>query len=179
MRNKSEMSAGRHSRVDDIVKKSESNIHVSIAASARHELADSLSMLLSDTYVLYLKTQNFHWNVRGARFPVLHQLFETQYVEIAAAVDKMAERIRALGYLAPASFEEFKSLASIEEGDSKLQADEMVKRLMLDHEHMAQSFRAMFSKAERDHDIATADLFTQRMAIHEKFAWMLRATLEE
>lgn len=159
--------------------KAESNVDLSIAQAGREELSQMLSMLLADTYVLYLKTQNFHWNVKGFRFPELHQLFENQYTELAQAVDLIAERIRTLGYLAPASFSEFTKLTSLEEGNGKIPATEMIQALMRDHERLSQSARAMFPKAEHVLDQATVELFTERMAAHEKAAWMLRTCLEE
>jgi len=142
------------------------------------ELAHALSLFLADTYALYLKTQNFHWNVKGARFPSLHILFENQYLELAVAVDLIAERIRALGSLAPGSFSEFSKLTCLGDGDGELPANEMVNELMRDHEKVSQSARAMVTKAEKIHDHASVDLFSQRLAAHEKMAWMLRSTSE-
>lgn len=153
-------------------------VEVTITKNDRKELAQALSLLLADTYALYLKTQNFHWNVKGARFPSLHILFENQYLELAAAVDLIAERIRALECLAPASFREFSKLTCLEEGNSQIPANEMVATLMQDHERVAQSARAMFSKAEKVNDHASFDLLSQRMSAHEKTAWMLRSTNE-
>ena len=161
------------------VKKSENNVDISIAQAARKELAECLGFLLADTYALYLKTQNFHWNVKGARFSALHQLFENQYRELFEAVDVIAERVRALGYLAPASFTEFLKMAAIEEGNGALPASEMIRQLMNDNEKLSQSIRTFVSKAETAGDQATMDLFSQRMAAHEKAAWMLRSTLED
>src|SRR3989338_6537847 len=105
--------------------KLEANVDVAITQSHRQELAKALGLLLADTYALYLKTQNFHWNVKGARFPELHLMFETQYRELAEAVDRIAERIRALGYLAPATFSEFLKLTSLEEEDGRISAAEI------------------------------------------------------
>lgn len=159
-------------------KKSE-NIDISLAQGARKELAEELGLLLADTYTLYLKTQNFHWNVKGARFISLHELFEKQYLELFAALDVIAERIRALGYLAPATFTEFLRLTTIEEGDSRLPASEMIRKLMVDHEKISQSIRVFAEKAEKAKDQATTDLFSERSAAHEKAAWMLRSLLDE
>lgn len=159
--------------------KSEPNVEVSITQAHRQELAKSLGLLLADTYALYLNTQNFHWNVKGVRFPELHLMFETQYRELADAVDLIAERIRALGYLAPATFSDFSKMTSIEAGDSALPAAEMIHKLMRDHERISQSARAMLHKAEQLHDHVTVDLFTERMKAHEKTAWMLRSSMEE
>lgn len=155
------------------------NIDISLAQSARKELAEELGLLLADTYSLYLKTQNFHWNVKGARFMSLHELFEKQYNELFLALDVIAERIRALGYLAPSTFTEFLRLTTIEEGDSKLPASEMVRKLMLDNEKISQSIRIFAAKAESAKDQATSDLFSTRSAAHEKAAWMLRSILDE
>ncbi len=151
-------------------------VEISITKNDRKELAHALSLLPADTYALYLKTQNFHWNIKGARFPSLHLLFESQYLELAPAVDLIAERIRALGELAPASFSEFSKLTCLEEGNSHISANEMVEVLMHDHERVAQSARTMVPKAEKIHDYGSVDLFSQRMASHEKTAWMLRST---
>ena len=153
-------------------------VEIAITKNDRKELSHALSLLLADTYALYLKTQNFHWNVKGARFPSLHILFEKQYLELAIAVDLIAERIRALGYTAPASFSEFSKLTCLEEGNSQIPANQMVEALMHDHERVAQSMRAMVPKAEKVNDHASVDLFSQRMSAHEKTAWMLRSTIE-
>ena len=167
--------------VKDVVaaKKSENNVEISIPQVARKELAERLGLLLSDTYALYLKTQNFHWNVKGVRFAALHQLFENQYRELSDAVDEIAERIRALGYVAPASFTEFLRMTAVEEGNGSLPAAEMIRHLMRDHEKLSQSIRAFVPNAEARGDQATIDLFSRRMAAHEKAAWMLRSTLED
>lgn len=159
--------------------KSESNVDLAIAPAAREKLAEALGLFLADTYSLYVKTQNFHWNVKGFRFPELHTLFEAQYRELAAATDTLAERIRALGYLAPGSFSEFLKLASVEEGNGRIAATEMVQQLMRDHERISQTARVLFTTAEQAHDHATVDLLADRMAAHEKAAWMLRSILEE
>jgi len=149
-----------------------------IAKNDQKELSYALAIFLADTYALYLKTQNFHWNVKGTQFPSLHVLFESQYLELAAAVDLIAERIRALGSLAPGSFGEFSKLTCLQEGDGHIPADEMVSELMRDHERVSQSARAMVMKAEKVQDHASVDLFSQRLAAHEKMAWMLRSTGE-
>ena len=160
-------------------KRSESNVDISMTQAARKGLAECLSLVLADTYTLYLKTQNFHWNVKGARFTALHQLFETQYRELFEAVDVIAERIRALGFLAPGSFTEFLKMTMIEEGNGTLPASEMIRALMNDNEKLSQSIHTFVAKAEAAVDQATLDLFSQRMAAHEKAAWMLRSTLED
>lgn len=159
--------------------KAESHVDVLIASKDRKELANALSMALADTYILYVKTQNFHWNVKGKQFVSLHKLFEEQYVELTAAVDLIAERIRALGYFAPGSFAEFLKLTCLEEGDSRMPAEQMIEALMKDNEKITQTLRTALSKAEEFHDHATVDLFTDRMSAHEKAGWMLRALIEE
>lgn len=142
------------------------------------KVADELTHLLADTYILYLKTQNFHWNVTGPFFPQLHALFEKQYEELAEAVDLIAERIRALGSPAPASFSEFLKLTSLKEGNSKLTAQMMVKSLMKDHETISHHLLIIFTQAEKANDQATIDLLTERMRAHDKTAWTLRSSLE-
>lgn len=152
---------------------------VVITKNEKHILAKELSYLLADTYALYVKTQNFHWNVRGPRFPELHKLFETQYLELAAAVDLVAERIRALDALVPASFSEFAKLTTIEEGNEKMTAIKMIQKLAHDHEAVAQRAREILPKAEEANDHGSVDLLSKRMGDHEKAAWMLRSTSEE
>jgi starvation-inducible DNA-binding protein len=147
-----------------------------IEESARVEIADSLAVLLADSYTLYLKTQNYHWNVTGPMFPGLHTMFEVEYLELRDAVDVIAERIRALGRPAPASFKAFGDLTSIAEADKVPDALDMVRNLAAGHETVARSARAVVEKAEPAGDIATADLATGRVEIHEKTAWMLRTT---
>ncbi len=159
--------------------KSESHVDISLSQLNCEDLAGMLSEVLADTYVLYLKTQNFHWNVKGPSFPALHLLFEKQYGELAEAVDLIAERIRALGYLAPGSFAEFLKLTALDEGDGELPAQEMIVDLMRDHEKMAQHVRTLIPKAEKAHDQATVDLLSGRSAAHEKAAWMLRSSSGE
>ena len=163
---------------EKIVAVADQPVEIAITKNDRKELAHALSLLLADTYALYLKTQNFHWNIKGARFPSLHILFENQYLELAIAVDLIAERIRALGELAPGSFSEFSKLTCLQEGNSHISANEMVLALMQDHERIAQSTRTMVPKSEKVNDYASVDLLTQRMSAHEKAAWMLRSTNE-
>ena len=142
-------------------------------------VVEALSRLLADTYTLFLKTQNYHWNVTGPHFHALHEMFEEQYVELRGAVDTIAERIRALGAPAPGSFAEFSAAAGIKEQQgAPPEAMEMVRALAADHDSVAVSARRVVEAAEAGADFATADLATGRMASHEKFAWMLRATAE-
>lgn len=145
----------------------------------RQKIVDELAHLLADTYTLYLKTQNFHWNVTGPLFPTLHLLFEAQYQELADATDVIAERIRALGCFVPASFSEFSQLTSLKESMRKRSATDMIKTLMQDHEAISEHLHSMFAKAEKADDQATIDLLTERMRAHDKTAWMLRSSLEE
>ncbi|HSJ35668.1 MAG TPA: Dps family protein [Acidimicrobiia bacterium] len=152
------------------------DVDTGIADGDRKELAEELSALLADTYTLYIKTHGFHWNVSGPMFRSLHLMFEEQYIELAEAVDVIAERIRALGHPAPGSYGEFARLATVKDEDGVLEAMEMVRRLVDAHEAIVRTARRLVEKAESAGDVATADLATQRIDIHEKTAWMLRAT---
>lgn len=149
-----------------------------IDAQARARITEGLSRLLADTYTLYLKTHNYHWNVTGPMFQTLHLMFETQYNELALAVDLIAERIRALGAKAPGSYSEFARLTSMPEGTASLSATEMIRDLVAGQEAVVRTARALFPVVEDAHDEPTADLLTQRMQIHEKTAWMLRSLLQ-
>jgi starvation-inducible DNA-binding protein len=152
-------------------------INLGIPDAQRRAIADGLSHLLADTYTLYLKTHNFHWNVTGPQFNSLHLMFETQYTELALAVDLIAERIRALGEPAPGSYSAYAKLSSIQEADGVPSATEMVRILAEDQLAVVRTARAVFPLADAANDEPTADLLTQRMQVHEKTAWMLRATL--
>jgi len=154
------------------------DIHIGISESQRREIAEGLSKLLADTYTLYLKTHNFHWNVTGPMFQTLHLMFETQYNELALAVDLIAERIRALGYPAPGSYADFAKLTSIKEAAGVPQAPEMIRQLVEGQEAVVRTARQVFPLVEKASDEVSADLLTQRMQIHEKTAWMLRSLLE-
>ena len=153
-------------------------IDIGISADDRREIANGLSRLLADTYTLYLKTHNFHWNVTGPMFQTLHLMFETQYNELALAVDLIAERIRALGHPAPGSYREFAKLSSIPEAEGVTRATDMIRQLVEGQEAVVRTARKVFEIADRVNDQPTADLLTQRMQIHEKTAWMLRSLLE-
>ena len=153
-------------------------IDIGIPEQQRQAIAHGLSRLLADTYTLYLKTHNFHWNVTGPMFQTLHLMFETQYNELALAVDLIAERIRALGERAPGTYREFVELSSIEEDTDEPDATEMIRRLVRGQEAVARTAREVFSIAEEANDQPTADLLTQRLQVHEKTAWMLRSLLE-
>ena len=155
-----------------------SEIDIGIDAKQREVIADGLSNLLADTYTLYLKTHNYHWNVTGPMFNTLHLMFENQYNELALAVDLIAERIRALGYPAPGSYAQFAKLSVIEETDGVPSAEEMVADLVKGQEAVVRTARKVFPTAEKVSDQPTIDLLTQRMNVHEKTAWMLRALLQ-
>ncbi len=148
-----------------------------IAPETVQAITEGLSRLLADTYTLYLKTHNYHWNVTGPQFNTLHQMFETQYTELALAVDEIAERIRALGAWAPGSYSEFARLSSVKEPTGVPSAEEMVRDLADDQARVVRTARAIFPLADAAHDEPTADLLTQRMQVHEKTAWMLRAMI--
>jgi len=155
------------------------DIDIGISKKDRKTIADGLSKLLADTYTLYLKTHNFHWNVEGPMFNTLHLMFETQYNELALAVDAIAERIRALGHPAPGSYAAYSKLSSIKEETGVPKAEEMIRQLVEGQEAVARTARAVFPSAEKAGDEPTADLLTQRLQIHEKTAWMLRALLSK
>ncbi len=154
------------------------NIDIGINEKDRSEIAIGLSKLLADTYSLYLKTHNFHWNVTGPMFQTLHLMFETQYNELALAVDLIAERIRSLGFPAPGTYSEFARLSSIRETSGTPKAEEMIQILVEGQEAIVRTARSVFPVAENASDEATADLLTQRIQLHEKTAWMLRSLLE-
>ena len=150
-------------------------IDIGIADTERKAIADGLSRLLADSYTLYLKTHNYHWNVTGPMFNTLHLMFEQQYTELAMAVDLIAERIRALGFPAPGSYQAYAGLTSIAEETGTPNADEMIRQLVKGQEAVVRTARAVFPAAQAANDEPTADLLTQRMQIHEKNAWMLRS----
>ena len=152
-------------------------IDIGIAEPARERIVASLERVLADTYTLYLKTHNFHWNVTGPQFNDLHAMFMTQYTEMWAAVDLVAERIRALGSFAPGSYREFSALSSIAEVEGVPAAMAMVEQLVQGHEAVIRTLRAALEPAERANDQSTLDLLTQRLQVHEKTAWMLRSLL--
>ena len=153
-------------------------IDIGITETNRKAIADGLARLLADTYTLYLQTHNFHWNVTGPMFQTLHLMFETQYTELALAVDLIAERIRALGYPAPGTYGEYAKLSSIKEMPGVPKATEMIRLLVAGQEAVVRTARSIFPLVEQANDEPTADLLTQRMQIHEKTAWMLRSLLE-
>jgi starvation-inducible DNA-binding protein len=153
-------------------------IDIGISEKDRAEIAQGLGRLLADTYTLYLKTHNFHWNVTGPMFQTLHLMFETQYTELATAVDSIAERIRSLGHPAPGTYAEYAKLSSIKESTGVPSATDMIKQLVEGQEAVVRTARSVFPVAEKANDEATADLLTQRIQLHEKTAWMLRSLLD-
>ena len=153
-------------------------IDIGISEDQRQQIAEGLSRLLADSYTLYLKTHNFHWNVTGPMFSTLHTLFEQHYTELATAVDEIAERIRALGVAAPGSYRQFGELSSIPEETGVPGAEEMIRQLVQGQEAVVRTARSIFPIVESANHEPSADLLTQRMQIHEKNAWMLRSLLE-
>lgn len=154
-------------------------INIGISEDKRREIATGLEKVLADSYMLYLKTQNYHWNVKGQLFHQLHVMFEEQYTELAAANDVIAERIRTLGFRAPGTFTEFAKLTSVSEEVDQLNALEMVKRLALANETVLSTARNVLKPASEANDEATVDLITQKLNQHSKSTWMLRSFLEE
>ncbi len=154
------------------------DIDIGIPEHKRLLIAEGLSQLLADSYTLYLKTHNYHWNVTGPMFRTLHLMFEEQYTELATAIDIIAERIRALGMYAPGSYTQFKELSSIQEETEVPKAMIMIENLNFDHQQVVKTARAVFISAEKGEDEATMDLLTQRIQAHEKTAWMLRSLTE-
>jgi starvation-inducible DNA-binding protein len=155
------------------------DINTGLTPEDRKAITDGLSRLLADSYTLYLKTHNFHWNVKGPMFQTLHLLFETQYTELALAVDLIAERIRALGYPAPGTYAAFARLSSIAETEGVPPARDMIRLLVEGQEAVVRTARSLFPLVDKAGDEPTADLLTQRMQLHEKNAWMLRSLLED
>lgn len=152
-------------------------INIGISPDQRSDIAEGLSRLLADSYTLYLKTHNYHWNVTGPMFNTLHQMFEEEYLELATAVDEIAERIRALGHPAPGTYNAYASLTIIAEDENVPDAESMIRNLVEAHEAVARTAREVFPITDEANDEPTADLLTQRMQVHEKTAWMLRSML--
>ncbi len=153
------------------------SINIGIEENDRKQIVTGLSRLLADTYTLYLQTHSFHWNVTGPMFQTLHLMFETQYTELALAVDLIAERIRALGFPAPGTYSEFMELSSIKEARGVPNAQKMIQILLEGQEAVVRTARSIFPVVDELRDEPTADLLTQRMQIHEKTAWMLRSLI--
>jgi starvation-inducible DNA-binding protein len=154
-------------------------INIGLSEKDRHAIANGLSHLLADSYTLYLKTHNYHWNVTGPQFTTLHALFEQQYTELALAVDEIAERIRTLGEPAPGSYQAFARLTRIAEETGVPSATQMVKNLVNDNETVVRTARELLPLADEANDQPTVDLLVNRMQVHEKTAWMLRSLLEQ
>lgn len=154
-------------------------VNIGIKEKDRAKIAEGLSRLLADTYTLYLQTHNFHWNVKGPMFQTLHLMFETQYNELALAVDLIAERIRALDFPAPGTYREFAKLSSVKEVAGAPKAEDMIRILIEGQETVVRTARSIFPAVDKANDEASADLLTQRMQVHEKTAWMLRSLLEK
>lgn len=155
------------------------DIDIGIPEQDRRKISEGLSRVLADTYTLYLKTHNFHWNVTGPQFNALHNMFMAQYTEMATAVDDLAERIRALGFPAPGSYKQYAELSSVEEETGVPSSRAMIEQLVIGNETVAKTARGVFPVAEGANDQSTADLLTQRMQVHEKTAWMLRSMVEK
>ena len=151
---------------------------IGITQKDREQIAEGLSRLLADSYTLYLKTHNFHWNVTGPMFNTLHVMFMDQYTELWNALDLIAERIRALGFPAPGTYREFVKLTVIKESDGVPKATEMIQQLVDGQEAVIRTARSIFPIVDQANDQPSADLLAQRMQIHEKNAWMLRSLLE-
>ncbi|HYL90394.1 MAG TPA: Dps family protein [Burkholderiales bacterium] len=157
--------------------KTDAAIDIGIKEADRAKIAQGLARLLADTYTLYLKTHNFHWNVTGPMFQTLHLMFETQYNELALAVDLIAERIRALGHPAPGTYGAFSKLTSIREPKGVPAAEDMIRELVAGQEAVVKTARSVFPLVDKVNDEPSADLLTQRMQVHERTAWMLRSLL--
>lgn len=154
-------------------------IDIGIAEQDRINVAEGLKKLLADSYTLYLQTHNFHWNVTGPQFRELHLMFEEQYTELAEAVDVIAERIRTLGVAAPGTYKAFATLSSIEEVEGVPASEKMVEILTQGHEKVVKTARLVLKTAQDAGDESTTSLVSDRMRVHEKTAWMLRATLRQ
>ncbi len=150
-----------------------------ISAKDRTAIANGLSRLLADTYVLYLKTHSFHWNVEGPMFQTLHLMFMGQYTEAWNAIDPIAERIRSLGHYAPGSYKQYVKLATVKETEGVPKAEKMIAELIAGQEAVARTARSVLPLADAANDQPTLDLLTQRLDIHEKNAWMLRSLLKK
>ena len=154
-------------------------INNGISAKDRAAISKALSNVLADSFVLYLKTHNYHWNVTGPMFQTLHIMFMDQYTELWNALDAIAERIRSLGSQAPGSFSEFSKLSSMKEGDGSLDADGMIRDIIAGQDAVARSCRAAMALADKADDQPTVDIMVQRLQIHEKNAWMLRSLIDD
>ena len=154
------------------------DINIGIKQADREQIVAGLHVLLVNSYTLYLKTHNYHWDMTGPMFNTLHLMFEQQYTELAAAVDQIAEIIRALGAFAPGSYTEYARLTSIPEDETVPDAETMIKNLVAGQETLARQARDVMATVGESRDEPTADLLTQRMQVHEKNAWMLRSLIQ-
>jgi starvation-inducible DNA-binding protein len=154
-------------------------LDIGIERADRAKLAELLGAALANSYVLYAKVQGFHWNVTGPMFYSIHKSTEEQYEDLAASIDEIAERIRAVGFKSPTTLARFLQIADVQEEASNPEAAEMVRILVHDHEAVAKSLRAAVEEADRLEDVFTADLLTARIGKHEQYAWMLRAMIEK
>ncbi|MEX0962333.1 MAG: Dps family protein [Simkaniaceae bacterium] len=153
-------------------------MHTGIEENDRKMIADGIEKILANTYTIYLKTQHYHWNITGKEFYSLHLLFQKQYEELAETIDEMAERVRALGFYPIGSFSLFLKNSEIkEETETKLASDEILRRLLKDHETLIRIIRKHLPLVEKLHDGATADFLNKRLDSHEKSAWMIRSSL--
>lgn len=158
-------------------KPKENKIDLGMTDKQRKNIADGVSRLLADSYMLYIKTHNYHWNVEGPMFNTLHIMFMEQYTELWNSLDLIAERIRALGEYAPGTYREFSKITSIIESEKVPKAEKMIEELLHGHEIVIQTARSLYPAAEEGNDEVTMDLLTQRLQVHEKTAWMLRSIL--
>lgn len=154
-------------------------VHTGLAPEGREKIANHLNQVLADTYALFLKTQNYHWNVRGVEFKTIHELTEEKYTEMFKSIDVIAERIRSLGHNAPGTFEEYQSMSGILPALYDVSSMHMCKDLCEDHETLAQNLRSAMSTASKYKDEATIDMLTANLRFHEKSAWMWRSMIEK
>ena len=153
-------------------------IDIGISKKQREAISKGLSRMLANSFFLYLKTHNYHWNAKGFMFHTLHLMFMEQYKEMWNALDDIAERIRSLGYPAPGTFKEFSRLSSIKELEGTVRAEDMVRDVIIASQQLTRIAREVFEIADKANDQPTADLMTQRMQVHEKNAWLLRSLLD-
>ncbi len=144
----------------------------------REDLLSQLEVILADTYAIYLKTQNYHWHVTGPQFKALHELFEMHYIELAEAVDAVAEQLRIMDHLAPATFKDFERLKTLKDGNARANANQMVSDLAEDHDKLVKDLNIALKLAEEIHDEGAANLLSDRVSAHEKARWMLRVSRE-
>ncbi len=164
--------------MDTLLNQKDNDIDIGLTDKQREEIAKSLGVLLADSYMLYLKTHNYHWNVTGMNFQSLHAMFEEQYTELAEAIDSIAEQIRTLGHFAPGSFKEYSKLTTITEEEGLPDDKAMVKRLQESNEAVIRTARKALPACEKAGDEASLDLVTERIRTHSKVAWMLRSHLQ-